>query len=431
MSKNESKYFKNESKKNYDYFPKIDNEDKNLHKCCEKKNEINDNKVEFDCVENKFIDDEFNLVNEKENKTNENITEDIPKFENKKKEEKANNINNEIMEIKNERINLKEKINLIINPENKLSKLNKELKDLNEETKTVEEIIYYKELDKNIIYQIILKNKDNNLEIYINNYSNKPHSNYFSSFSLETLQKNNYFKLFNSINSFLFEIKDLINNSFIYLDTPKNESESIFLNIPLNIIIIDKILFEIKKVENDLSDINKDLLNYIEILEKEKENYINIIKKLNKICFEDDECINDINNDLSKDFDILESKKKNLNDIQKEKNNIIDNFQKYIEKTNKLIDFKENEFNNFKKQLEEIQNKINLKIERDNIKTQYSDNKKSEKKISNYKNYYDKTEKKTECEEYFINNNKREIVPVYIEEKKAISYYNKTENKKK
>ncbi len=431
MSKNESKYFKNESKKNYDYFPKIDNEDKNLHKCCEKKNEINDNKVEFDCVENKFIDDEFNLVNEKENKTNENITEDIPKFENKKKEEKANNINNEIMEIKNERINLKEKINLIINPENKLSKLNKELKDLNEETKTVEEIIYYKELDKNIIYQIILKNKDNNLEIYINNYSNKPHSNYFSSFSLETLQKNNYFKLFSNINSFLFEIKDLIDNSFIYLDTPKNESESIFLNIPLNIIIIDKILFEIKKVENDLSDINKDLLNYIEILEKEKENYINIIKKLNKICFEDDECINDINNDLSKDFDILESKKKNLNDIQKEKNNIIDNFQKYIEKTNKLIDFKENEFNNFKKQLEEIQNKINLKIERDNIKTQYSDNKKSEKKISNYKNYYDKTEKKTECEEYFINNNKREIVPVYIEEKKAISYYNKTENKKK
>ena len=72
-----------------------------------------------------------------------------------------------------------------------------------------------------------------------------------------------------------------------------------------------------------------------------------------------------------------------------------------------------------------------MKIERDNIKTQYSDNKKSEIKISNYKNYYDKTEKKTECEEYFINNNKREIVPVYIEEKKAISYYNKTENKKK
>ena len=406
MSKNESKYFKNESKKNYDYFPKIDNEDKNLHKCCEKKNEINDNKVEFDCVENKFIDDEFNLVNEKENKTNENITEDIPKFENKKKEEKANNINNEIMEIKNERINLKEKINLIINPENKLSKLNKELKDLNEETKTVEEIIYYKELDKNIIYQIILKNNDNNLEIYINNYNNKPHSNYFSSFSLETLQKNNYFKLFNSINSFLFEIKDLINNSFIYLDTPKNESESIFLNIPLNIIIIDKILFEIKKVENDLSDINKDLLNYIEILEKEKENYINIIKKLNKICFEDDECINDINNDLSKDFDILESKKKNLNDIQKEKNNIIDNFQKYIEKTNKLIDFKENEFNNFKKQLEEIQNKINLKLENDdNNKIQYNNNKnnyvtednkeiinekKKEFEKRNYYNYYDK-----------------------------------------
>ena len=51
-------------------------------------------------------------------------------------------------------------------------------------------------------------------------------------------------------------------------------------------------------------------MNYIEILEKENENYVNLIKKLNKICFEDDECINDINNDLSKDFENLESKKK-------------------------------------------------------------------------------------------------------------------------
>ena len=82
------------------------------------------------------------------------------------------------MEIKNERINLKEKINLIINPENRLLKLNKELKDLNEEKKIIEEIIFYKELDKNIIYQIILKNNNNNLEININNYNNKPYSNY-------------------------------------------------------------------------------------------------------------------------------------------------------------------------------------------------------------------------------------------------------------
>ena len=56
-----------------------------------------------------------------------------------------------------------DEINLLLNPENKLLKLNKELKDLNEEKKTIEEIIFYKELDKNIIYQIILKNNDNNL----------------------------------------------------------------------------------------------------------------------------------------------------------------------------------------------------------------------------------------------------------------------------
>ena len=287
----------------------------------------------------------------------------------KEEEEEKERIENE----KRIEIEFHNEINSIINPENKISKLNKELKELNEEKRTIEEIIYYKELDKNIIYQIILKNNNNSLEIHINNYNDKPFSSYFSSFSLEILQKNNnYFRLFNNINSFLFEIKELIDNSFLYLDSPKNESESIFLNIPLNILIIDNIQFQVKKKEKELLEINKDLIKYNEILEKEKENCIKIIKKLNKICFENEDCINDINNDLSKKINIIESKTKMLKDIKEEKNNIIDDIQKYIEKTNQLNDLKKNEYEKFNDKINEIQNSIELYL-----KNKKNDNSKS------------------------------------------------------
>ena len=345
-----------------------------------------------------------------------------------KKDNDENNIREETNKLKNDRINLREEINLIINSENKILQLNKEIKDLNEEKKTVEEIIYYKELDKNIIYQIVLKNNENNLEIYINNHNKKPLSNYFSSFSLESLQKNNYFKLFNNINYFLFEIKDLINNSFINLDTPNSENEFMFLNIPLNLLIIDNIQFKVKKVEKEFSDINKDLMNYIESLEKEKENHINIIKKLNKICFESEDNINNINNDLNKNFENLEAKTNNLEDVKNEKNNIIDDIKKYIDKTNKLIDLKENEFQNFKKQMNEIQNKIDLKL-----KTENNNNFNLSNNISkNFNNNYNDNKSKNSISKVALNdNNKYENIEYnyYYNQNINISNENKCEKK--
>ncbi len=112
----------------------------------------------------------------------------------------------------------------------------------------------------------------------MNNYNNKPYSNYFSSFSLETLQKNKFFKLFDNINSFLFEIKDSINDSFLVLETPGNVS--ITLYVPINSSTTEEIKFEIKIIEKTNEETIKDLNKYIEILEKERMENINIIKQL-------------------------------------------------------------------------------------------------------------------------------------------------------
>jgi len=227
-------------------------------------------------------------------------------------------------------------------------KLKKELNNLNEKTKTVEEIIYYKELDKNKIYQIKLTNKDNTLEIYINNYNDKPYSNYFSSFSFNELQKNNYFKLFTQVNSFLFEIKDLIDNSFLNLDTPKKDSNNdhITLYIPTHLLILDIIKFEIKRIEKNNEETIKDLNKYIEVLEKEKENVTNLFKELYKRSYKEKNLCEQQKILINKYFDENTLKENEIKNIKKLKKQNINNLKESIKNIDDIIDTKKKKMKN-------------------------------------------------------------------------------------
>ena len=308
------------------------------------------------------------IMNEKNE--NININKNINKIANNENNIKIEREEEERKRIEEEKEKkFHDEVNSIINPENRLLKLKKELNDLDEEKKTIEEIIYYKELDKNKIYQIILKNKDNNLEIYINNFNDKPYSNFFSSFSLEILQKNNYFKLFNNVNSFLFEIKDLIDNSFINLETPgKDSNDSIFLYILTNLLTIDKIKFEIKKTEKNNEETIKDLNKYIEILEKEREYDKKIIKKLYNRAYKEKDLYKQQKILINKYFDENILKENEIKNIQNLKNQNINNLKEFIKNIDNIIDIKKQEDKEFINNFSLIKDKIINFLNKNEIK---------------------------------------------------------------
>ena len=259
---------KNSNSSNYDN--KKDNED-NLAQLLEQFNITNN--------ENEKVNDDKEISNKKEEKLNENqenISENLKileENENKTTEKNENKDNDEI--IKNEKI--KEKTNSISKEEKSSKNINSlmnilndfEIVNENNENKSIDEISFIRELYKNINYKVIMKAIDDELEITIKNINIKPFPDYYSKFKLNELQIINYFKLFNSINELLYEIKNLLQNSSIKII----ETNQILFTIPINMRIINKIQFNIKEIEKTLEEKNSLMEKYILYLEEKIINF--------------------------------------------------------------------------------------------------------------------------------------------------------------
>jgi len=146
---------------------------------------------------------------------------------------------------------------------------NFEIINENNENKSIDEISFIRSIYKNLNYKIIMKAKDDELEIFIKNLNIKPFPEYYSKFNLSELQKINYFKLFNSFSELLYEIKYLLNKSFLKII----DNNQILFTIPINMRIIDKIKFNIKEIEKTLEEKNEEkITNFQSDLENDKLN---------------------------------------------------------------------------------------------------------------------------------------------------------------
>ena len=134
--------------------------------------------------------------------------------------------------------------------------------------------------DKNIEYSIILSIDSNDIINLIaypkkNLYSKK----YSLSCSLEDLQKNRFFKIFLGVEEIYRELENKIQQSKII-----EETNIIYLDIPIGLTVINDIILEIREKEKSIEDL-KYLLNqqieYNKNLENELLKKDEIIKKLN------------------------------------------------------------------------------------------------------------------------------------------------------
>ena len=294
-----------------------------------------ENKI--DLVENEVDNGELKSFSDKNGfngcfrtsaKTGENIGESmeflLKNIIERIKEMNKNDIN-ENEDIKNtENINESEEIkdnaktNAFSNQENE----NFEIINENKENKSIEEISFIKDLYKNINYKIIMKAIDDELEIFIKNINIKPFPEYYSKFKLSELQKINYFKLFNCIGEFLYEIKNLLNKSFLKII----ETNQILFTIPINMRILDKIELNIKEIEKTLEEKNSLMEKYIFYLEEKILNFQTdlVNDKLN----DKENIILNLNNKIQNLENInlllnekLENQKKKIEELSKEKNN--------------------------------------------------------------------------------------------------------------
>ena len=280
-----------------------------------------ENKI--DLVENEVDNGELKSFSDKNGfngcfrtsaKTGENIGESmeflLKNIIERIKEMNKNDINEEIKD------NIK--TNAFSNQENE----NFEIINENKENKSIEEISFIKDLYKNINYKIIMKAIDDELEIFIKNINIKPFPEYYSKFKLNELQKINYFKLFNSIGEFLYEIKNLLNKSFLKII----ETNQILFTIPINMRILDKIELNIKEIEKTLEEKNSLMEKYIFYLEEKIINFQTdlVNDKLN----DKENIILNLNNKIQNLENInlllnekLENQKKKIEELSKEKNN--------------------------------------------------------------------------------------------------------------
>ena len=250
-----------------------------------------------------------------------------------KTEENENKTNNEINKNNSENIlkneELKEKANSIPNEETSSKTINSldnnsilknfEIINENDENKSIDEISFVRELYKNINYKIIMKAIDDELEITIKNINMKPFPEYYSKFKLNELQKINYFKLFNTIKELLYELKILLQESFIKI----NETNQILFTIPINMRIIDKVQFNIKEIEKTLEEKNSLMEKYILYLEEKIINFQSDLDN-NKL------------NDKEKIILNLNHKIQNLEKINLLLNDNLENQKKKIEELSKL-----------------------------------------------------------------------------------------------
>ena len=185
--------------------------------------------------------------------------------------------------------------------------------------------------NKNIEYKIIFSIYNNDtvkLTIYTTN--NIPQKKFNLSCTLEELLKNRFFKLFNNVDEVFRELENRIENSTII-----EETNAIFLDIPIGLNIIKDIILEIKQTEKTKEEINEELTYEINKLKNENsqlqlklknvENELNDTKqKLKSKNIENEIKINEEENlDLNKNAKKI-NEKENLELIDELFDNIIE-----------------------------------------------------------------------------------------------------------
>ena len=150
--------------------------------------------------------------------------------------------------------------------------------------------------------------KDDKLSIKISTVNLIPSKKFALVCSFEELIKNKFFKIFANVEEVFRELETKIQNSIII-----EETNVIYLNIPIGLNEIKDIILKIEQTERNKDEIIEDLKNEINQL-KDENNQL----KIN---------LNDIKNKLN-DFEIKKSEKYSLNAIVDRL--IVENFENQI-----------------------------------------------------------------------------------------------------
>ena len=203
--------------------------------------------------------------------------------------------------------------------------------------------------NKNNEMNLILRNiNDEELSITLLNLSKK----YELKCNLEEFQKNRFFKMFINVEEIMKELENKIEKS-----TFTEEINSIIMDIPIELTIINELSIKIEEKEknkdeiiNDLNEKNKELEKTVNELKnklEEKEKIIKESEKLKKIKEEEESELNENENKLEK----------RINDLKKE-----------LEEKEKILKIlsEKNKFRKMKEE-EEKAEKEELKLEKSNL----------------------------------------------------------------
>ena len=142
-----------------------------------------------------------------------------------------------------------------------------------------------------------------------------PQKRYKKIYTLNDIQKNKFFLIYENINEIYEEIQNQINEKEKQLKLIEKENKLI-LNIPLNIKKINELLFEIDEIVENISIKINDLYSYINKLTKEVDD------------------LNEKNKKLEEKNKILEEKTKILEErVNKEEEGKKNNWKRYINST--------------------------------------------------------------------------------------------------
>jgi hypothetical protein len=181
--------------------------------------------------------------------------------------------------------------------------------------------------DKNIEYNVKLFITNNDLFcINLSTTQNIPFKNYSLSLSMNELIKNRFFKIFINLDEIFRELENKIEKSIIIED-----SNLIYLDIPIGLKVINDIILEIKKTIRP----NEEIIQELEIEINNKNNIIN----------EKDIKIKEIENKIKENEIKINKLQNKLNEIEKNKEelelnkNLINSYENIIKKINTLYNF--------------------------------------------------------------------------------------------
>ena len=181
--------------------------------------------------------------------------------------------------------------------------------------------------EKNIQYLINISIESENLFIEAKTMESIRSILYKKLFTLDEIKSNKYFKMCESIEDVLFELKNIINNNLKNVKISEN-TNNLILTIPLPSYLIKEVVFNIDLILKSEKEEIADLYQTIEILYQKVKKIED--KKLNQ------NNNNVINQNLEEKINQLENKNKKLEDELKKTKELN---KKYEEELNKIKEY--------------------------------------------------------------------------------------------